>query len=43
MATDHHHAALAALDALGTGDSPEAAAARAQIRAVAESLLGRQA
>ncbi|NNJ09346.1 polyprenyl synthetase family protein [Chloroflexales bacterium ZM16-3] len=42
MAADHHHAALAALDALGTGGSPEAAVARAQIRAVAESLLGRQ-
>jgi|APCry1669188910_1035180.scaffolds.fasta_scaffold19592_2 geranylgeranyl diphosphate synthase, type I len=43
IATEHHHAALAALDDLDTHGSAEAAAARAQIRAIAESLLGRQA
>ncbi|NTV63898.1 MAG: polyprenyl synthetase family protein [Oscillochloris sp.] len=43
LAAEHHHAALAALDSLGN-DGPEAVvAARAQIRAIAESLLGRQA
>ena len=43
IAAEHHHAALAALEEFDTHGSAEAAAARAQIRAVAESLLGRQA
>jgi geranylgeranyl diphosphate synthase type I len=43
IAAEHHHAALAALDALDTSGSADATAARAQIRAIAESLLGRQA
>lgn len=42
IAAEHHHAALAALDMLDTRGSVEAEGARAQIRAIAESLLGRQ-
>ncbi|NTW01867.1 MAG: polyprenyl synthetase family protein [Oscillochloris sp.] len=42
IAAEHHHAALAALDMLDTRGSAEAEVARAQIRAIAESLLGRQ-
>jgi geranylgeranyl diphosphate synthase type I len=43
IAAEHHHAALAALDRLDTRGSAEAAAAKSQLRAVAQSLLGRQA
>jgi geranylgeranyl diphosphate synthase type I len=42
IAAEHHHAALAALDRLDTRGSAEAAAARDQLRAVAQSLLDRQ-
>jgi geranylgeranyl diphosphate synthase type I len=43
IAAEHHRSALAALDRLDSGGSAEAAAATEQIRAVAQSLLGRQA
>ncbi|MCX7790127.1 MAG: polyprenyl synthetase family protein [Chloroflexaceae bacterium] len=42
VAAEHHAAAFAALDRLGPGDTPDAAAARARLRALAESLIGRQ-
>lgn len=42
-ARQHHLAALAALDRVRPGAAPEAHAALGQIRAIAESLLGRQA
>lgn len=42
VAAQHHAAAFAALDRLGPGEAPEAAAARARLRALAESLIGRQ-
>lgn len=42
VAAQHHHAAFAALDRLGS-PSPAAEAARASLRAIAESLVGRQA
>lgn len=43
LAFAHHRAALAALDQLDDRGSAAAGAAHAQLRAVAESLLGRQA
>lgn len=42
VAAEHHHAALAALERI-PATSDAAAAAQAQLRAMAESLLGRQA
>ncbi|EFO79687.1 Polyprenyl synthetase [Oscillochloris trichoides DG-6] len=43
LAAEHHHAALAALESLGRSEVAAVQAARDQIRAIAESLLGRQA
>ncbi len=42
VAAHHHHAALAALDAVQPGASPEASAALQHLRTMAERLLGRQ-
>ncbi len=42
VAAEHHAAAFAALDRLGPGETPDASAARARLRALAESLIGRQ-
>jgi len=42
VAAGHHSAAFAALDRLGLGETPESTAARARLRALAESLIGRQ-
>ncbi len=42
VAAGHHTAAFAALDRLGPGETSESTAARAHLRALAESLIGRQ-
>jgi geranylgeranyl diphosphate synthase type I len=43
VAAEHHRAAFAALDRMGVADGAPAQAARAQLRGLAESLIGRQA
>ncbi len=43
VAAGYHTAAFAALDQLGAADTPAAEAARSKLRALAESLIGRQA
>lgn len=43
VAAGHHAAAFAAIDRVDTGGDPAAEAARLKLRALAESLIGRQA
>jgi geranylgeranyl diphosphate synthase type I len=43
VAAEHHEAAFAAIDSVGAADGPVAVAARATLRGLAESLIGRQA